>query len=107
MNLVSSYLDGSALYGPTDAVSDHLRTYDNGLVNISACHECSHNALFAALLKEHNRLAISLRQLNRHWSDEVLYLEARRILVAEIQHITYNEFLTTVLGEVSRYYRYY
>lgn len=102
MNLASSYLDGSAFYGPTDESTELLRTYDAGLVNISACAECSHNALYAALLNEHNRLAIALQQLNRHWTDEVLYLEARRILVAEIQHITYNEYLTTVLGEVKK-----
>lgn len=100
MNLASSFLDGSALYGNTDQQMEKLRTYDAGLVNISVCASCQANALYSAILKEHNRIAINLAQLNRHWNDETLFLESRRIVAAEIQHITYNEFLPIVLGNV-------
>lgn len=99
MNLASSFLDGSAIYGNTASTVEKLRSYDAGLVNITACRVCHANALYSAILREHNRIAINLAQLNRHWNDETLFLESKRIVAAEIQHITYNEFLPIILDE--------
>lgn len=101
MNLASAFLDASAIYGTTDTAVEKLRSYDAGLVNVSACYACKTNALYAAILREHNRVAINLAQLNRHWDDNTLFLESKRIVAAEIQHITYNEFLPTILDEVT------
>lgn len=52
-------------------------------------------------LRQHNRVAARLAQLNPFWRDEQLFQEARRIVVAQIQHITTNEYLSTCLGDAT------
>lgn len=101
MNLASSFLDGSAVYGNNNNALEKLRMYDAGLVNVTACIPCQSNALYSAILREHNRVAVNLAQLNKHLTDDILFFESKRIVTAEIQHITYNEFLPIVLGEVN------
>uniref|UniRef100_A0A2S2NFW2 Peroxidasin-like protein n=1 Tax=Schizaphis graminum TaxID=13262 RepID=A0A2S2NFW2_SCHGA len=49
-------------------------------------------------MREHNRLAKMLSNVNPHWDDERIFQEARKIVIASIQHITYAEWLPSLLG---------
>ena len=44
-------------------------------------------------VREHNRIAKTLKSLNPLWTDEQLYSTVRKINTALWQHITYNEYI--------------
>jgi len=65
---------------------------DNGNQNLGII---SMQTLF---LRYHNYIAFKLSTLNPFWSDEILYQESRRIVIATIQRITYKDFLPIIIG---------
>lgn len=49
-------------------------------------------------VREHNNVADRLAILNPHWDDERIFQETRKIVIAEYQCITYNEWLPLAIG---------
>lgn len=108
MNGASAYLDGSAIYGTTDDDLHALRSYEDGQVEVNACAAAAYNKNVEAeclmqrvLLREHNRVARKLAQANVHWDDAKLFLEARRVVVAQLQHVTLNEYVPAIMREAA------
>ncbi|RWS10581.1 peroxidase-like protein [Dinothrombium tinctorium] len=126
LNEQTAYLDASAIYGFYEDTMYQLRTFRDGLLKDSlskgyaritlklryltanvhlanvgddrANERSELIALHSLWIREHNRIAFKLKQINQHWKDERIFQETRRIVVAELQHITYNEYLPLLLS---------
>lgn len=62
-------------------------------------------ALHTLLLRSHNKHARALAARHPDWNDEIIFQEARRIVIAEYQMITFGEYLPIVFGPMlSAYY---
>ena len=51
-------------------------------------------------VREHNRIAMALKNINPHWGEEKLFQEARQIVGAQIQKITYKDYLPLLIGDL-------
>lgn len=124
MNLITSFIDGSQIYGSDEATLELLREFeggrmlirDNGLPpldeegnilagDIRAAENPSLTAMHALFLREHNRIAEHIEERHPDWNDEEIFQHARSIVIAELQHITYHEYLPALLGRraITRY----
>jgi hypothetical protein len=115
-NVVTGWLDGSMIYGSDPATAASLRLPDGHLATSSGDNLPIVNGAFIAgdvratenpdltaittlFVREHNHWVDELSKENPAWTGDQLYQEARAIVVAEIQNITYTEFLPHLLGE--------
>ena len=55
-------------------------------------------SLHTLFLREHNQLASAIAVANPKLTDEQIYQRARRLVMAEVQSVTYQEFLPAMLG---------
>lgn len=127
VNGLTAYIDASQVYGSDAERARALRTLDGtgrmktsagnllpfnteGLANfppgdtvfvagdIRANEQVGLTAIQTLFLREHNFWADDTRRRHPDWSDEQIYQHARAIVGAEMQAITYREFLPVLLG---------
>ena len=128
MNQNSHWLDGSMIYGSSNATTNLVRSFTGGkllmenyngrqmlptvggqptcnfkgCINAGDLRATEHpqlTTMHTIWAREHNRIANTLFSRNPTWSDETVFQETRRIVVAELQRITYDEFLPSLLSE--------
>ena len=124
INAITVFVDGSQVYGSDAETASALRefvggrmtvTEDNllpvneqGMViagDIRASENPSLTAIQTLFVREHNRIADRMQAEDPSLTDEEIYQAARRMVIAQLQAITYNEFLPALLGRdaISRY----
>lgn len=117
INEQTPLIDASMVYGATPEETEHLRSHTGGLMKIDddgfllsdpdtmvlagdkrAAEQPGLLSLHTLFVREHNRQAGIIAKQNPLMSDDKIFAEARKIVTAEIQAITYNEFLPVLLG---------
>jgi hypothetical protein len=117
VNQITAWIDASMIYGSTKATADSLRTFVGGKLRTSAGNlpptdaggnfvagdvRANENveltSMHALFVREHNWWAAQIARQNPRLGDEAIYQQARAIVIAEIQAVTYNEFLPALLG---------
>lgn len=118
VNAITSWLDGSNVYGSDDATAKSLRTLRGGLMKTSdgdllprdedgfflagdvrANEQVGLTAMHTIFVREHNRVAREFYQRYPFMTDEQVFLRARKRVIAVMQAITYNEFIPAIMGE--------
>ena len=128
INQITAFLDGSMIYGSDEERAAALRTFDGGKLKTSegdllpfneegfdnaggpsetlflagdvrANENVALTSMHTVWVREHNRLADEIAAANPDLSDEEIYQQARALVRAELQAITYNEFLPALLGK--------
>lgn len=124
VNELTTWIDASQVYGSNEVRARQLRKLDGSgelresagrllprsldgvegdtleffAGDVRAMEQVGLTAMHTLFMREHNWQARRLRQLNGRWSDERIYQAARSIVAAEMQQITYAEFLPLLLG---------
>ncbi|MFN7020487.1 MAG: peroxidase family protein [Phycisphaerales bacterium] len=126
-NVLTHWIDGSMVYGSDTGRASALRAGTGGRLAVSAGDMLPFNtsglpngggtssslflagdvraneqtgllAMHTLFVREHNRIAGQVAAANPGWTDEQIYQKARKIVGAQVQAITYNEWLPALLG---------
>ena len=104
-NTVTGYYNSTV--DPDAPAMDHPVTPPDGKWFVAGDVRANENPLLTAIhtlfVREHNRICDELAAKYPLWSDEKLYQEARRIVIAEEQNITFNEWLPAIGVHLDEY----
>lgn len=127
INQITAFIDGSMIYGSDAELADQLRTFRGGQLktsdgdllpygddgfflagDIRANENVALTSMHTLWVREHNRVATELSLENPDLTDEELYQQARKIVIGELQAITFNEYLPALFGDgvISKYMGY-
>lgn len=116
-NEITAFIDASMVYGSDAETAEALRAEggklivdDEGLLpvtedgnvlagDVRAGENVALTSMQTLFAREHNRWVDKLAKQDPSLSDDELYQAARQMVEAEIQAITYNEFLPLLVGE--------
>ena len=120
INQLSAYIDAGNVYGSDPATATKLRTNFGGLLKVTTPGNIlpiisgkftagegrvNENPALATIhtvfMREHNRIAGLVAQVNPLLTDSEIYNHARRIVTAEMQNIVFGEFLPLLIGTKS------
>ena len=117
LNSITAYVDGSVIYGSDDETAASLRSFEGGKLltsdgdllpvgddgffmagDVRANENAALTSMHTLWVREHNRLAEEIAAADPQLQDEAIYQQARQIVVAQLQAITYNQWLPALLG---------
>lgn len=120
INNITSYIDASNVYGSNEDTQLALRAEGGKMLtsvddllpliqgdhgseffagDVRANENIGLTSMHTIFVREHNRLVDQLSEQTPDMTDEQLYQTAKMIVEAEMQKITFDEFLSTLLGE--------
>ena len=128
LNVITAFIDGSQVYGSDEARAQELRTLDgtgqlkmsdgnllpyniHGFPNVPdnsasyflagdvrANEQVGLTTMHTLFAREHNYWATLIRKQQPYLTDDGIYYRARAIVGAEIQIITYRDFIPGLMG---------
>lgn len=138
INEITSYIDGSNIYGSDATRAAWLRTFSNGQLKVTHTsvgdlppyndgtqpnagspekpdlsttlfvsgdirinEQPTLTCMHVLFIREHNYQAARIASQHRGWTDEQIFQAARKIVIAELQHIAFDEFIPALVGNAN------